>query len=213
MSTYIATYQPSGRTSVDPLPVEESVTTEGDIKWAVKRIKNHRSRGPSGMPADHLKEWLVEARKEEAAAEKPAVTEGTVEVLGGTRGEEAKEERENTAVDMSNWEKVVALEREAFGEGLLAEEAMWQAVVIIPKGKGDYRGISLMEVMCKVVEEILNFRLTSSITYHDLLHRFRAGRGKGNSTLEAKLLHKLAALREEVLYVIFLDLYKAYGAL
>ena len=117
------------------------------------------------MPADHLKGWLVEARKEEAAAEKPAVTEGTVEVLGGTRGEEAKEERENTAVDMSNWVKVVALEREAFGEGLLAEEAMWQAVDMIPKGKEDYRGISLMEVMCKVVEEILNFRLTSSITY------------------------------------------------
>ena len=42
---------------------------------------------------------------------------------------------------------------------------------------------------------------------------FRAGRGTGNATLEAKLLQLLADLREEVLYVIFLDLYKAYDAL
>ena len=51
------------------------------------------------------------------------------------------------------------------------------------------------------------------ITYHDALHGFRAGCGTGTATLEAKLLQKLAALREEVLYMIFLDLTKAYDAL
>ena len=60
---------------------------------------------------------------------------------------------------------------------------------------------------------IINRRFTSSITYHDALHGFRAGRGTGTATLEAKLLKQLAALREKVLYVIFLDLTKAYGAL
>ena len=84
---------------------------------------------------------------------------------------------------------------------------------MIPKGKKDYRGIDLVEVMRKVVTEILNLRLTSSITFHALLHGFRAGCGTGTTTLEAKLLHQLAALREEVLYMIFLDLHKAYGAL
>ena len=44
-----------------------------------------------------------------------------------------------------------------FGEGRLAEEAMWQAVGIIPKGKKYYRGIGLVEVMWKVVAAILNF--------------------------------------------------------
>ena len=67
--------------------------------------------------------------------------------------------------------------------------------------------------MWKIVAEILNFRLTSSITFHDSLHGFRASRGTGTATLEANLLQKLAALREEVLYVIFLDLHKAYNAL
>ena len=36
-------------------------------------------------------------------------------------------------------------------DGDLAEEVTWQAVVLIPKGKGDYRGIGLVEVMWKVV--------------------------------------------------------------
>ena len=67
--------------------------------------------------------------------------------------------------------------------------------------------------MWKVVAAILNLRFTVSITYHDALRGFREGRGTGTATLEVKLLQQLAALREEVLYVIFLDLHKAYDAL
>ena len=101
----------------------------------------------------------------------------------------------------------------AFRDGDLAEEATWQAVVLIPKGKKDYRGIGLVEVMWKVVAAILYCRFTASITYHDALLGFRAGHDTGTATLEAKLLQQLAAFREEVLYVIFLDLHKAYDAL
>ena len=90
---------------------------------------------------------------------------------------------------------------------------MWQAVFLIPKGKMDYQGIGLVEVMWKVVAAILNLRLAAYINSHDFLHRFRAGRGTGTTTLEANLLQQLAALREEVLYVILLDLHKAYDAL
>ena len=59
---------------------------------------------------------------------------------------------------------------------------------------------------------ILHRRLTA-IKLHDVLHGFREGRGTGTATLEAKLLQQLAAMREEALYVIFLDLTKAYDAL
>ena len=100
-----------------------------------------------------------------------------------------------------------------FRGGRLAEEATWKTVVLISKGKTDYCGIGLVVAMWKVVAEILNHRLTSSITFHDFLHGFRAGGGTGIVTLEAKLLQQIAALREEVLYVIFLDLHKAYNAL
>ena len=69
-----------------------------------------------------------------------------------------------------------------------------------------------MEVFWKLLALILHRRLTT-INLHDVLHRFREGRGTGTATLKAKLLQKLSAMREEVLYVIFLDLTKAYDAL
>ena len=37
--------------------------------------------------------------------------------------------------EAANWEMVVDLIKTAFREKKLAEEAMWQAVVLIPKGK------------------------------------------------------------------------------
>ena len=114
---------------------------------------------------------------------------------------------------MTNWERVVSLVRVDFGEGLLAKDSTWKTVVLISKGKGYYHGIDLVEVMWKVVAAILNHRLTASINYHDFLHGFRAGRGTDTATLKAKLLHQLAALREEFLYMIFLDLHKVYSAL
>ena len=61
--------------------------------------------------------------------------------------------------------------------------------------------------------EILNLRLTASITFHDFLHGSQVGRGTGTTTLEAKLLHQLEALREEVLSVIYLELHKVYEVL
>ena len=68
--------------SVEPFQVENSVPTEDEIEWDVKCLRNHCSWGPSGMRAEHLHGWLAEAQKEEAAAEKAAAAEGTVEVIG-----------------------------------------------------------------------------------------------------------------------------------
>ena len=112
-----------------------------------------------------------------------------------------------------NWTRVVDFVQSALQEGKLAEEGTWQAVVLIPKGKKNYRGIGLVELMWKVVAAILNRTFTASITFHNFLHGFQAGPGTGTTTLEAKLIQQLASMREEVLYVIFLDLTKAYDAL
>ena len=95
---------------------------------------------------------------------------------------------EDTSTEASNCAMVVELIHTVFKEGRLAEEATWQVVVLITKGEMDYCGIGLMEVMWKVVAEILNHRLTASITLHDFLHEFRAGCGTGTATLKAKLL-------------------------
>ena len=107
----------------------------------------------------------------------------------------------------------MALVRAVFGEGRMVEEATWQAVFLIPKGKGGYCGIGLVEVVWKVVAAIISRQLTASIAYHDFLHGFRAGRFRGTATLEDKMLQHSAAMREEVLYVIFLDLHTAHDTL
>ena len=77
-----------------------------------------------------------------------------------------KEEREQ---EKTKWERVTELVQTAFRDIVLAEEATWQAVVLIQKGGGKYRCISLMEVMWKAVAVILNHRFTTSIKSHDSL--------------------------------------------
>ena len=42
----------------------------------------------------------------------------------------------------------------AFRDGDLVQKSTWKAVVLISKGKGDYLGIGLVEVMWKVVVAI-----------------------------------------------------------
>ena len=66
------------------------------------------------------------------------------------------EDTKNTSTDASNWAMAVELIHTAFREGRLAEEATWQAVVLLPKGEKDYCGIGLVEVMWEVVAAILN---------------------------------------------------------
>ena len=70
-----------------------------------------------------------------------------------------------------------------------------------------------MEVLWKTVTVILNHRLTMVIKFHDNLHDFHSGIGTGTASIESKLLQHLMAMREEVLYDIFLGLHKSYGAL
>ena len=118
--------------------------------------------------------WLAEARR--GGKEREATTKDGGEI------------RKDDKAGAENWARVVDLVQTAFREGDLVEKSTWQAVVLIPKGKGDYRGIGLVEVMWKVVAVILNRHFTSSITYHDVLHGFRAGHGTGTATLEAKLI-------------------------
>ena len=104
---------------------------------------------------------------------------------------------------------VVELVQTNFRDGVLVEEANWQAVVLIPKGGGEYPCIGIVEVVCKASAVILNSRFTASTTYHNPLHGFWAGRGTGTANLKVKLIQQVMATREEVLHVIFLDLHKA----
>ena len=92
--------------SIDPVLMDYLVPTEDNIEWAMKRLHNHRSRGPSRMRAEHLKGWSAAAMKkdkEEAAAEQEKPTEGgTIPGPGRTRREGKEESIEKTSVETSN---------------------------------------------------------------------------------------------------------------
>ena len=79
--------------SVEPFLVDDSVPTEEEIDWAVPRLRNNGSGGPSGMRAEHLKWWLAVARnneREEAVVEQESRRKGdnssTQKDWGGARG-------------------------------------------------------------------------------------------------------------------------------
>ena len=144
--------------------IDDLVPTEDEVEAAVKKLRRNRAGGPSGIRAENIKGWLAAARRGGAAEEK-----GKTKTAAEEEGEEL-------------WAKVVELTQTAFREGKLAEEATWQAVVMIPNGKGEFRGIGLVEVVWKILTLILHRRL-ATIKLHDVLHGFREGRGTGASTV------------------------------
>ena len=83
-------------------------------------------------------------------------------------------------------------------------------MVLIPKGNTDTQGIGLLEMLWKVVESIIDTHLWSSIQFHNVLHRFRAGWGKRTATIEIKIAQELASVDQYPLFLRFLDLRKAY---
>ena len=124
--------------TVKPDEIYDLVPTEDEIAEAVTKLRRDRSGGPSRIRAEHLKGWLAAAKRGGLAEEK------------GEEKTEAEEEGEEL------WGKVVEMTQTAFREGKLAEESTLQTVVLIPKGKGEFRGIGLVEVTWKVVAVILH---------------------------------------------------------
>ena len=106
--------------------IDDSVPTEDEIVEAVTKLRRNRSGRLSRICAEHLKGWLTASKRGGGAEDK------------GKKKTETEEEGEEM------WEKVVEMTQTAFREGKLAEESAWQTVVMIPKGKGEFRGIGLV---------------------------------------------------------------------
>ena len=95
----------------------------------------------------------------------------------------------------------------------ITDAANWKVLVLIMKESGEFWGIGIMEVLCKTLTVILNRHLVAAFTIHKILHVLQDSRGMGIASLKFNLLHKLMYTREEVLYVIFMDLHMACDAL
>ena len=85
---------------IEPFAVEDGVSEEEEVEWAVKRLQNNHARGASRMRAEENKGWLAAARR------------------GDKKGETAEKEgggRQDTREGAENWGRVVELVQMAFG--------------------------------------------------------------------------------------------------
>ena len=97
-----------------------------------------------------------------------------------------REENSGEAGPGDNWRLLVHLIQSIWEKGELPTQLTWVIIILIPKGKGDFRGIGLLEPIWKVMENVIDGRL-QIIQLHDCLHGFMKGRGTGTATIEAKL--------------------------
>ena len=144
-----APYPPLGEnipTSLLTYQIDDSITTEEEVKRAVWRLRGHRSLGPYRMRDEHLWEWLQENQTSEAAAE--AKSEGeTSDPEGRERETKDRMEDRGEERELTKWEMVVELVQLTLQDGVIVEEADWQAVILIPKERENYRNIGLVEVI------------------------------------------------------------------
>ena len=55
---------------------------DDDVEWAVRRLRNNLSIGPSIIRVKHFRSWMGESQKADAVAE--AATDTAGEMEGGT---------------------------------------------------------------------------------------------------------------------------------
>ena len=180
----------------DPIPlhveaadINDDPPTEMEVVESLLKLKNHKAAGASGITADLVKEWYRAARPEK----NDVIPDATSVVL---------------------WEKVLEIVHLAFHDGVIPRDFCNGIMVLIPKSNpGEYRGIALLEILYKLVSSIINRRISSKIEFDDAIHGFRQGRGTGTAILEAKLLAQLRCRSDKPLFMVFLDLKKAYDTL
>ena len=67
-----------------------------------------------------------------------------------------------------------------------------------------------MELLWRVVEEIIDASLRASVCLHDVLHGFCAGKITGMDILKLTLVQEFASVYHDPLFLVFLDPCKAY---
>ena len=105
------------------------------------------------------------------------------------------------------------LVQRTFEDGTSPAELAWMTMSLIPKGKGEYRGIGIVEVAWKVYTAAVNCWLKRGVVLQDALHGFRGVQGTWTATLEAKLAQQLVGPENDPLFKVFLDIRKEYDSL
>ena len=87
----------------------------------------------------------------------------------------------------------------------------WIVLVLITKGTTKTWGTGLLETLWKVVEALIDTRLRANIHMYVVLHRLGYGIGTRTDIMELNLAQDVASIYQPPLFLVFLDLRKAYG--
>ena len=170
---------------VVPAAVPDGPPTDDEINRAVRCLKTGKAAGPTGITAEDLKEWF--------------------------EGSMPTDEREAIPRCVRLWGHVCDLVRRCFTDGEIPRQFCESILVLIPKAEpGAFRGIALLDVVYKLASSVINNRIVGSVEFHDSIHGSVPRRGTGTAILEAKLLSQLRSRIDEPLFIIFIDLKKAF---
>ena len=81
---------------------------------------------------------------------------------------------------------------------------------LITKANTDIRGISLLEVIWKVVEAVIDTLIKTVVQFHDVFHGFLAGREAGTAIMELKPAQELENMDHYPLLSVLIFLIKSY---
>ena len=84
--------------------------------------------------------------------------------------QEAKREKDPEG---RRWYPVVRLVQVMFRDSPALEYIDWSTMVLLSKGKGGYRVIGIVEMLCRVFSVVVNFSLKMSVMMHNNFYGFR----------------------------------------
>ena len=154
------------------------------MEAAVRRLRPHRAGGHTHLRAEHFKQWRREAYP----------------------GEQLK-----NPLQRERWLCLVDLVQHMWRTGEIPHDLGWKILVLVTKGTTDTRGIGLLEALWKVVEALIGTRFRAILQMHEVLYGFRAGRGTRTAIMELKLDQELSRIYQDPLFLVFLELRKAYN--
>ena len=87
-----------------------------------------------------------------------------------------REETRTKAPVRRSWELLVRLVQRKLGEGNPPEDLACATMVLILQGRGDFLGIGVFKVACKVCATVVNCRLRWGVVLHKAFHIVHGGR-------------------------------------
>ena len=83
----------------------------------------------------------------------------------------------------TQWIKLVEIIQFMWETGSILTELVWTVLVLILKVNVHNWGIGLLEVVWKLLEAVIDTKIKPVVQFHDVFHRFSAGRGAGTAIM------------------------------